>query len=104
MSKSPTIAERRRFGALQEMGCIACRIDGRPGEPPDIHHLVEGGRRIGHAFSLPLCPWHHRGVSGMGESLATQLYGPSLARSKRDFVARYGSERELLRMVDDLIP
>lgn len=104
MTKSPTLAERRRFAALQDLGCIACRIAGRPGEPPDIHHIVEGGRRLGHAFSLPLCPWHHRGVSELGSALATQVYGPSLARHKRDFVAWYGTEAELLRMVDDLIP
>jgi len=29
------------------------------------------------------------------------LYGPSLARSKRDFVAHYRTERELLMLTDE---
>lgn len=97
---APTVAERRRFDALHELGCIACRLDGFRHIPAEIHHLVEGSRRLGHRHTLPLCPTHHRGVF---ESVFDKLKGPSLARSKRDFVAEYGTERELLARVDKLI-
>jgi hypothetical protein len=33
----------------------------------------------------------------------TALYGPSFAVSKRDFTARYGTERELSDKTDEII-
>lgn len=103
MSKAPTKAEQRRFLDLQEIGCMACRIEGSPGEPSDIHHLVEGGKRLGHSYTIPLCPWHHRGISELPANVATHQFGPSLARSKRAFVERYGTERALLRKANKLL-
>ena len=101
-TNTPTKAQKERFRKLQEFGCIACfkELDW---SAPDIHHIVEGGRRLGHDFTLPLCPWHHRGIQwdewtarGMEEVL-----GPSLAHSKRKFVEWYGTERELLELVNE---
>lgn len=72
---------------LQDIGCLACRKHGLFGVPSDLHHPTSGGRRVSDSVVIPLCPWHHRGV---GEPI-----GPSLAKSKRAFVAEYGSEMEL---------
>lgn len=96
-------AHRRRFRAMQWVGCIACRLDGRPGEPADVHHLLSGGRRIGHHATIPLCPWHHRGIANEGARAAESMRGPSLARSKRAFVERYGTEEELRETVDRML-
>lgn len=105
-TKAATKAQQRRFTDLQMVGCIACRIEGladdhRP-EPADIHHITMGGRRLGHDYTIPLCPWHHRGVgvAGLSDSVLEASKGPSLARSKRAFVARYGTEMQLLRMTN----
>ena len=105
-TKSATKAQQRRFLDLQMVGCIACRIEGiaddhRP-EPADIHHITMGGRRLGHDYTIPLCPWHHRGVgvAGLPDSVLEAVKGPSLARSKRAFVARYGTELCLLEHVN----
>jgi Recombination enhancement, RecA-dependent nuclease len=91
---------QRRLDGLQQIGCIACRLDGRMNVASDIHHLVEGNKRLGDEFTIPLCPWHHRGVKQVFEGF---WVGPSLAESKRDFVQHYGSERQLLEHVNELL-
>ena len=98
---APTKADRRRFDALHELGCIACRVNGVVTiTTVEIHHLVEGNKRLGHSFTIPLCAWHHRGDA---ENAMEMLKGPSLARNKRAFAKEYGTERELLAAVNRLI-
>lgn len=103
---TPTKAEVRRFTLLaREVGCLACRKDGRANFA-DIHHPVEGGKRRGHSHTAPLCPWHHRGVKLMPDAsleVNTASFGPSLAHNKRAFVERYGTERELVELADKLL-
>jgi Recombination enhancement, RecA-dependent nuclease len=72
---------------LQSLGCVACEIDGISDTPGEIHHIVQGQRRLGHLHTLILCPAHHRGD---GRQV------PSVHFTKRQFVQRYGSELELL--------
>jgi hypothetical protein len=103
---SAKVADIERFGHLYDLGCIASRlIDPRRWEPADIHHLVEGRKRLGHQFTIPLSPWFHRGIPpyDLRPSDAEKHLGPSLARSKRDFVSRFGTERQLLELVDELL-
>lgn len=104
-AKSATKAEKRRFQELQEIGCIACRIDGHDYRAPQIHHLVEGNRRLGHEYTVPLCPWHHQGLpeGDMRPSDMEREIGPSLARNKREFIVSYGDERELLERTERVL-
>lgn len=87
---------------LQDIGCLACRKDGRGGEPSDQHHPVEG-YRIGDDIVMPLCPWHHRGVCDGNPDDFAKRYGPSLHHQKRAFIERYGSERQLLAELQALL-
>lgn len=89
-----TKADLRRFQALQDLGCICCHILGFY-SPPDIHHLLSGGRRQGHRHTIPLCPWHHRGVLKPHVDM-----GPSLANGSKPFVEHWGTEQQLLAIVD----
>ena len=92
---APNIEERTWMDAITVIGCIACRIDGRPGTPGAVHHLLRGGRRIGHLFSICLCdPGHHQN----GQERGMVSRHPWLAR----FEAKYGSEAELLRITRNL--
>lgn len=101
---TPTKADRKRFDAFRRIGCIACRTEGLPITPADVHHLLSGGRRRGHRYTIPLCAWHHRAVTFNGEREdMTLTAGPSLANGSRAFHARYGSDAELLAYTDDLI-
>jgi hypothetical protein len=59
--KAPTKAERKLHQRMREMGCACCLfVYHWPDSPADIHHLIEGGRRLGHDRVIPLCPIHHR--------------------------------------------
>lgn len=101
----PRIADLERFAKLRALGCVVSKIYFNRWEPAEIHHLVEGRKRLGHQFTIPLSPWFHRGVPPMEmrPSEATEALGPSLALSKRAFVARFTSERELLEQTNQLI-
>lgn len=94
--RAPTAEEKAWMDDCVETGCIACWLDRVPHRPTAIHHIVEGGRRLGHKFSLPLCdPGHHQG----GQSLGLVSRHPWKAR----FEERYGSERELLLLQQERV-
>lgn len=102
----PRVDDIERFAKLYALGCVVSKIYFNRWEPAEIHHLVEGRKRLGHQFTIPLSPWFHRGVPPsmeMRPSEATEKLGPSLALSKRDFVNRFASERELLEETNKLI-
>jgi len=104
--RKPRIADIERFAKLRALGCVVSKIYFNRWEPAEIHHLVEGRKRLGHQFTIPLSPWFHRGVPplpDMRPSEATKQLGPSLALSKREFVARFMSERQLLEKTNELI-
>jgi hypothetical protein len=91
---------------LQELGCLACRREGRFHIPPELHHPTEGGRRIDDDAVIPLCRWHHQGTvprDCANTTEATMVYGPSFAVSKRLFTKRYGTQRELLAQTERLM-
>lgn len=76
--------------------------------PVDVHHLVDKGTRKhsgGHWSTLPLCPWHHRGIitDERSQREIEAKHGPSLKHSKKAFIERYGTERHLLGIVDELL-
>ncbi len=104
-TKAPTAAERARFEALHEIGCICCRKRGFSSWPVEIHHLLSGNRRRGHMATIPLCPHHHRGIPPAHWTIraATDFVGPSLAHGSKPFHAAFGSDDSLLAEVNALI-
>lgn len=90
-----------RFDALQRLGCIACHILGVY-SAPDVHHVLTGGRRTGHQETIPLCPYHHRGVNP-GVISIQDFMGPSLANGSKPFHKRFGTQAELLERVNATI-
>lgn len=98
---------------LSHMDCIACVLNVLGGDfvhgpwwyASDVHHLLSGGRRRGHAYTLCLCPWHHRSIPpepGMPMEEALRKYGPTLER-QRAFNAYYGTDDELLEKVNKIL-
>lgn len=87
-----------RFDKLQRYGCVACRILGFY-SAPDVHHVLSGGRRTGHQATLPLCPYHHRGMLPSEAQWHLDM-GPSLANGSKPFHARFGTQSELLDKVN----
>lgn len=102
-SKPRTKAQQSRFDALKEQGCVLCREMGLGRIPPEIHHITDCGRRLGHDYTIPLCCWHHRGTPWTCDrpSQEESTLGPSLARNKRAFVSQFGTEREILDRVEN---
>lgn len=89
---TPTKEEARWMSDIVEHGCICCILDGNPPRPAAVHHILSGGRRKGHLYTLPLCdPGHHQN----GQSLGMVSRHPDKAR----FEAQYGTELELLEVV-----
>ncbi len=103
----PTKAEQNRFDRMKEQGiCIACYQNGdKGGQYIEIHHLLSGGRRIGHMATVSLCGWHHRKVlyRGCTEKQMRDELGPSLADGSKPFRAEFGTDAELLTFQNELL-
>lgn len=93
-----TAADREWMGKIAAAGCIACRKRFGTHNPTTVHHITSGGRRMGHLFTIPLCPWHHQGyvLPSMTTRRMEAMYGPSLAKNKGEFERVFGTELDLL--------
>ena len=95
-----TKAQQARFDRIKETGCIVCALRGIT-KPvyPEIHHLLSGGRRRGHDFTIGLCPWHHRAVpfgDWLDHANCRRMLGPSLAEGSKTVHVEHGSDEFLL--------
>lgn len=88
--------ERDWRDSILQLGCIVCRREGLGETPAEQHHMLSGGRRMGHMYSIPLCYLHHR--SGRDDAEVT-----SRDHNQRRFEARYGKESALLVECQGLI-
>lgn len=83
--------------AITRLGCIVCLTLERVRTPAVPHHLLRGGRRIGHLATIPLCdPGHHQYPQPGSGKIARH---PTKAR----FEAAYGTEAELLKRTRELV-
>lgn len=96
---SYTKADKERIAKFRHIGCI---ISGSP--EYDVHHIVDGVR-LGNQYTIPLHPWYHRGVpfNGYSQAKMEKEFGPSLAKSKEQFIDKFGSEMELLKRVNGML-
>lgn len=106
-SKAPTADERRRMKTIKEhTPCIPCMlISRRMIRYPEVRHVVEGMKRLGHRYTYGLCPWHHRGVIDNNRTTQSMIgqFGPSLSGGKKPFQQRFGPERLLVKVQDYLL-
>lgn len=107
-TKRPNSTDQARFEMLKDLGCIACINEGVSPTCgyPEMHHLLSGNKRRGHDCTIPLGPWHHRGVRPAwsdSDEDAAQMYGPSLAKGSKPFHQAYGGDDELLAQVNRMI-
>lgn len=91
-----TVDEAERMDRVVAWGCVACRLDRVAPRPTAIHHLLRGGVRMGHRYTIGLCdPGHHQD----GAPIGLTSRHPWKAR----FEARYGSELQLLALTDEAL-
>jgi len=87
--RSPTVEEKRFHDLLcREIGCIACRADGRFNTWVSVHHFDGRTKPWAHWLVLPLCGSHHQD-DGSGAI--------SVHPWKARFEAKYGKQPVLLR-------
>lgn len=98
---SPTKAERLYWDRLAGLGCIACRLDMRgygyaaaSMEPVSIHHISGRTSKGSHQNVIPLCERHHQ--TGGKDA-------PAIHPWKARFEAKYGTQKELKAMCDELL-
>lgn len=100
------------MGRVAALGCVVCRNKGFMGTPPEIQHIIDiHNRDRNHMRVIPLCTIHHR--TGMRHPLhyiaANNLTGwerwkeVGYHQAPKEFVRRYGSQRDLLEQVEDLL-
>jgi hypothetical protein len=107
-SKTRTKAEQARIDAIKSGPCLACEARGIPSAGMGIveaHHLLSGGRRIGHEATVGLCIWHHRAQPFWGHSSqeCRDYYGPSLAEGSKPFHQEFGSDAQLLASQNEML-
>jgi hypothetical protein len=92
----PTRYEQERIEAMVKLGCAACAHLGIPYAQIEVHHILDGGVRMGHWFTIPLCAGHHQGYF---TKLQTELIEPqklvSISSGRKAFRRVYPTEREL---------
>ena len=93
---NPDKHERAWMDAITRLGCIACRVDGRGHSPAVVHHIIKHGRRVGHLFTIPLCPNHHNSGRRDEDCISRHPW-------HRAFEKRYGSELLLLDITWQLV-
>lgn len=100
--------DEKRYAALRQLGCIACSINGFYAGHAESHHLVDKGYRKhsgGNQATIPLCAWHHRGEPWMDfpVSYMRERFGPSMKLESKAFREEFGSQRDLLAKVNEMI-
>jgi hypothetical protein len=93
---APNAEEQAWMDRARAFGCVVCFLQTGLRTPAAIHHILSGGRRMGHLYTLPLCdPGHHQ-ASQTPEKISRH---PHKAR----FEAAYGTELELLACLKVLL-
>lgn len=101
----------KRYERLRAIGCICCRQESPSIStllPAEVHHLVDRGYRKhsgGNQATIPLCGWHHRGEPIIDHSVTWMrgMFGPSMRLESKLFTETYGSQRELLARVNEML-
>jgi hypothetical protein len=103
-----TKAQKQRWADARARGCVACHLNlvekglARASYANDLemHHLLCGGRRIGHDATVCLCHFHHQGkrlpYPEHGYAEQAKAFGPSLGHEPRRFREVYGTDDQLL--------
>ena len=78
MKRTATKQDKEWMQKVSSMGCLICERLGFYGTPSEVHHVHSGWGRDGHQNTIPLCPEHHRGntgIHGMGRKAFEKEYG-----------------------------
>lgn len=101
-----TTEESRRIERALALGCICC-VDAdytRLGERLEVHHLLDGNRRLGHWYTIVLCVGHHQGrFSARQKRLIEPKKLVSISSGSKAFVAAFDSDRNLWVVTQEVL-
>jgi hypothetical protein len=96
---APTKYEAERIEAMKSLGCVACAVLEVPNiNDLELHHLLSGGIRMGHWYTIFLCRGHHQG-DWRGLKWIEPEQRVAISDGRKLFVAVYGTERSLWERV-----
>lgn len=101
-TKPFTETERARLEAMMELGCCACAYLQLWCQADECHHLILGGKRMGHTYTIPLCRGHHQGQwrwEQIDAIPADKLV--AISNGRKRFNDAYPTERQLWERVQD---
>lgn len=81
-----------------EVGCIACRLDGRRNHHVSIHHINGRTKPGAHRMVLPLCAGHHQDGTGAPGLVAVH---PWKARFERIYGSQYALLATCMKILND---
>jgi len=104
-----TRLEEMRIQQMMRLGCVACAFIEIPMPAQECHHLLDGNRRMGDWFTIPLCMGHHRGAwSEEQREILGQLsirmrknYLVAISDGRKAFTTIYPTERQLWETVQE---
>lgn len=82
-------AGARHMGKVAALGCVVCRRLELGQTPAEVHHIRDGqgaAQRASDFLTVPLCPEHHRGKTGL-HGLGTRAFGMRYRLSELDLLA-----------------
>lgn len=92
---SPTKYEQERMEAMLRLGCCCC-AQLNLWCVAECQHIVEGSKRLGHWYTLPICPGHHRGVwSDDQVEVIPPAMRVAISDGSKVFDKLYGTQRQL---------
>lgn len=95
--RTPTKGEKQFHDRLvNEVGCIACRLDGYRNHVCSIHHIDGRTKPDAHKLVLPLCAGHHQDGTGAPGLIAVHPW-------KTRFQERYGDQYALLTHCTEIL-
>lgn len=93
---APTKYEAERITAMLKLGCVCCSQLFIWNIAVDVHHIIIGGKRVSHWYTLPICPGHHRGVWTPEQvEVIPPLALIAISDGSKRFNRIYGTQREL---------
>jgi len=97
-----TKMEEVRILRMMRLGCVMCSVLDIVNIAQECHHIVEGNRRLGDWFTLPLCRGHHQGDWTIDQKRVfkpAELVG--IYSGSKVFEPIYGTERELWELIQE---
>jgi hypothetical protein len=91
----PNKAEAERIERMLRLGCCYC-AELCLWMTAEVHHIVEGNKRLGHWYTLPCCPGHHRNIWQTDQAQMMKDYGyplVSIAHGRKEFFKHHTSEK-----------